>query len=81
MNAEFDVTGTRIETERLILREWNPDDVDDLFEYASVPGVGECAGWPPHSNKQESAFRVDRLLSKLEFGRDCNLHHLTFLYT
>ena len=54
MNAEFDVTGIVIETERLILREWNLNDLEDLFEYASVPGVGEAAGWPHHQNKEES---------------------------
>ena len=62
MNAQFDITGIRLETKRLILREWEPNDLDDLFEYASVPGVGENAGWPPHKNKEESAFRVDRFI-------------------
>ena len=46
MNAPFDVTGIRLETERLILREFTYDDLDDFFEYASVPGTGEAAGWP-----------------------------------
>ena len=64
MNAEFDVTGIRIEIERLILREWHLDDVDDLFEYASVPGVGEMAGWPHHPNKEESLFRVKKFIAE-----------------
>lgn len=63
MNAEFDITGIKIETDRLILREWNLNDLDDLFEYASVPGVGECAGWPHHADIQESAFRLDRFIN------------------
>ena len=50
MNAKIDVTGAKIETERLILREFNESDLEDLFEYASVPGVGERAGWPHHEN-------------------------------
>ena len=54
MNAQFDVTNVRLETERLILREWNLDDLDDLFEYASIPGVGENAGWSHHKDKEES---------------------------
>ena len=37
-----------LETNRLILRSWQLDDVDDFFEYASVDGVGEMAGWPHH---------------------------------
>lgn len=54
MNAEFDITGIVIETNRLILREWKQEDLDDLFEYASVPGVGERAGWHHHEDKTVS---------------------------
>ena len=54
MNALFDITGITIETNRLILREWNQEDLDDLFEYASVPGVGELAGWPHHPHNKKS---------------------------
>lgn len=44
----------RLETERLILRNWKETDLDDLYEYAKVEGVGEMAGWPHHTNKQTS---------------------------
>lgn len=54
MNAEFDVTGVVIETPRLILREWNLNDLDDFFEYCKEEGVGERAGWRHHANKEES---------------------------
>ena len=54
MNAKFDITGIRLETPRLILREWKLDDLDDFFEYASNPDVGPNAGWKPHQNKEES---------------------------
>ncbi len=43
-----------LETERLILRNWKQSDLDDFFEYASVDGVGEMAGWPHHENKETS---------------------------
>lgn len=66
MNAPFDITGVRLETERLILREWQLSDVDDLFEYASVPGVGECAGWPHHKDKDESIYRVNHFIELKE---------------
>ena len=62
MNAEIDVTGVVIETERLILREWNLNDLDDFFEYASVPDVGERAGWPHHKNKEESLGILRRFI-------------------
>ena len=44
MNAPVDVTKIRIETERLILRAWREEDLEDFYEYASVEGVGEKAG-------------------------------------
>lgn len=54
MNADFKVNGIKIETERLILRPFKPSDLDDFFEYASVEGVGEKAGWKHHENKDET---------------------------
>lgn len=58
MNAPFDIEKHTLETERMILRPFRMEDLDDLYEYASVPGVGEEAGWPHHKNKEESLYRV-----------------------
>ena len=55
MNAPIDVTDIRIETERLILRPWRETDLDDFYEYASVDGVGQLAGWMPHDSIETSA--------------------------
>ena len=54
MNAPVDVTGVRIETERLVLRPWRESDLHDLYEYAKVDGVGQMAGWMPHKSIEES---------------------------
>ena len=54
MNAPIDITGLRLETPRLILRPWEQRDLPDFFEYASVPGVGEMAGWFHHKSMEES---------------------------
>lgn len=54
MNASFDVFDVNIETERLVLKPWTLNDIDDFFEYASVDGVGQMAGWSPHENKEKS---------------------------
>ena len=62
MNAPVDITDLTIETERLILRPWTLDDVDDLFEYASNPDVGPRAGWSPHKDKEESLQRVQHFI-------------------
>ena len=64
MNAKFDITGIRLESERLILRDWELSDLDDLFAYASVPGTGEMAGWPHHKNKEESLYRVKHFIEE-----------------
>ena len=62
MNANVDITGVRLETERLILREWQYSDLDDFFEYCSVPGTGEAAGWPHHQNRDESLAIMTRFI-------------------
>ena len=64
MNANIDVRGVVLETDRLILREWKLSDLDDLYEYASVPDVGERAGWPHHQSKDESLYRVKKFIDE-----------------
>jgi putative acetyltransferase len=36
-----------LETERLILRKWTSNDLDDYYEYAKSPNVGPQVGWDP----------------------------------
>ena len=54
MNADFRIDGKVIETKRLILRSFKQTDLEDFYEYASVEGVGEMAGWKHHENIAES---------------------------
>jgi len=54
MNAEFRINGVRLETDRLILRAFEMSDLDDFYEYASVEGVGEMAGWRHHESREKS---------------------------
>ena len=54
MDVAVDISGVIIKTERLLLRPWQKKDLNDFFEYASVPGVGEMAGWPHHRNKKST---------------------------
>ncbi len=55
MNAVINLKDVVLETDRLILREWKETDLNDFFEYASVDGVGQMAGWQPHKSLEESA--------------------------
>ena len=58
MNADFRINGKIIETERLILRPFTQADLGDFYEYASVEGVGEMAGW-----KHQASSLVYRTVS------------------
>lgn len=62
MNAPIDISKTTLITKRLVLRPWKQDDLDDFFEYASVDGVGQMAGWKPHENKQETQKILDSFI-------------------
>ncbi len=63
MNAEIDITGVVLKTERLILRPWRHEDLDDFYEYARVDGVGQMAGWLPHESREISAVILARFVS------------------
>ena len=54
MNKQIDITGVVLTTDRLTLRPWRESDLNDFYEYASVDGVGQMAGWNPHRNVEES---------------------------
>ena len=54
MNATFKIDGKIIETNRLILRSFNDSDLNDFYNYASVNGVGEMAGWKHHESLEET---------------------------
>lgn len=54
MNKRIDITGVVLTTDRLTLRPWRESDLNDFYEYASVDGVGQMAGWNPHRNMEES---------------------------
>lgn len=52
MNVPIDVSGVTLQTERLLLRPWRYDDLEDFFAYASSPAVGPDAGWLPHVDRE-----------------------------
>ena len=54
MNAVFNINKTVIETERLMLRPFRQSDLQDFYEYASVAGVGEMAGWHHHETIEKT---------------------------
>ena len=54
MNPLIDITNIQLKTDRLMIRPWRETDLQDFYEYASVDGVGQMAGWLPHSSMEVS---------------------------
>ena len=63
MNTPIDISNVVLKTERIILRPWRKSDLQDFFEYASVDGVGQMAGWIPHASLEESEMILDRFVN------------------
>lgn len=64
MNAIFSISQKEIVSDRLVLRAFKESDIEDFYNYASVNGVGEMAGWKHHKNIQESAEILDRFINE-----------------
>ena len=64
MNAVFGINGAAIETQRLLLRPFRQSDLQDFYEYASVPGVGEMAGWPHHETIEKSREILESFIAE-----------------
>ncbi len=64
MNADFRINGKILETQRLILRPFGQSDLEDFYEYASVAGVGEMAGWKHHESIEESQKIMDLFIGE-----------------
>lgn len=68
MNANIDTSNVILKTERLVLRPWRLDDLNDLYEYASVDGVGQMAGWLPHKSIEESRDILNMFIEEGTFA-------------
>lgn len=63
MDITIDITKTTLETDRLILRPWKETDINDFYQYASTPGVGEMAGWKHHDSIEVSEKILQSFIS------------------
>lgn len=64
MDIQIDIANITLETDRLFLRPWKGSDLDDFYEYACVPGVGEMAGWQHHESKEISKKILDSFVEE-----------------
>lgn len=60
------------ETERLIIRQWEVKDVDDLFEYASQSEITKFLRWQPYQDKQTAIDRINTLIEKYNIEEIAN---------
>ena len=52
-----------LKTDRLILRPWKEEDAPQLYKYAKDPNVGPVAGWPVHTDVENSRQIIKDVLS------------------
>ena len=69
MDVPIDVSQVEIRTARLVLRPWMPEDLADLYAYASVEGVGEMAGWRHHESPADSEAILKIFISEKTYLR------------
>ena len=64
MNADIDISNVVLKTRRLILRPFALSDLEDFYEYASVDGVGQMAGWLPHESRDISLGILNQFMEE-----------------
>lgn len=70
INAKVDVTNIMLETDRLILRPWKKEDLEDFYEYAKVDGVGQILSISINENYANQVGReIGYVLSKAYWGK------------
>ncbi len=52
-----------LETDRLILRPFVKEDLDDFFEYAQMEEIGPYCGWAAIKDKDIALERLNRMIS------------------
>lgn len=65
MNAEINISGVELRSERLLLRPWRESDIGDFYEYARVDGVGQMAGWLPHESVETSRMILKNFMTHM----------------
>lgn len=60
MDIKVDFTDFLIKTDRLVLRAFKDSDLEDFYDYAKTPGLGEMAGWPHHESLDDTREVLER---------------------
>ena len=69
----------KLETERLIVRKYTIEDVNDYFKFASDTDVTKFLRWEPHPNKEYTLEYIKGVLEEYSKGKDSpwGLEHKT----
>ena len=62
MNIKVDVSDVVLEGDRVRLRPFKKDDLEDFYLYAKTPGLGESAGWFHHESIEDSKKILDKFI-------------------
>ncbi|WP_130818852.1 GNAT family N-acetyltransferase [Anaerococcus vaginimassiliensis] len=62
MNIKLDVSDVTLEGDRIRLRPFKKDDLEDFYLYAKTPGLGESAGWFHHESIEDSKKILDKFI-------------------
>lgn len=62
MNIKVDVSDVVLEGDRIRLRPFKKDDLEDFYLYAKTPGLGESAGWFHHESIEDSKKILDKFI-------------------
>lgn len=54
---------TELRSGRIRLRRFRPEDVDDVYAYASDPEVTRAAGWEPHRTPMDTIAYVQQCMA------------------
>lgn len=61
-----------LETDRLILRAFTMEDLNDFYEYCKDPDTGIHAGWKPHESIDESRMILESFIKEDECWAICD---------
>jgi ribosomal-protein-alanine N-acetyltransferase len=67
----------KLETERLLLRKIQLEDLDDMFEYCSMKDVARYVSWNAHHSKEETKEFLNHILEQktVFFGIEYKENH------
>lgn len=62
MNIDINTDKIILSGKRISLRAFCQDDLEDFYEYAKTPGLGEAAGWFHHKSLEDSKKVLDSFI-------------------